>query len=906
MTERSIVFPPKDVPLREDVRRLGALVGEMLRDQGGDDFYRRVEAARRAAIRRREGGSPAEGELERLLKELPPREAADLARGFAAYFQIVNLAEKVHRIRRRRDYLRQGTAQPGGIEEAVHRIRESGVGMERLREAIASLSIEPVFTAHPSEATRQSILQKEQRIARCLLERLDPSQTVSEERTAMARIRSELTSIWQTETHPAVEPSVLDELDHVLFYVDQVLYQIIPPLYEVLDAAVGDAAIEDSNRSATPWPPLVRCASWVGGDMDGNPKVSAGTIREALARHRALIIERYLGEVVGLSRMLSQSRSRIAVAPDIQEMIAQYADRFPEAAGSIPPRHRDMPYRALLYLMAARLEATRKEHSTGYPHANAFEGDLQAVARSLATHGGKHAGLFAVQRAIRRVQAFGFHLLTLDVRQDARVHRAVLGRLLDRGDWETLPSAERARLLRDALARSDPPPGRPSREATHALDVFRAIAECQARYGPRAIGPFIISMTQGVDDVLSVLVLARWGGLADARGAVSLDVAPLFETVPDLQNAATTLQALADDPIYRDHLRNREDRQTVMVGYSDSNKDGGLVASRWALHESQAAMATAAERAGIELTIFHGRGGTISRGGGKEDRAIQAAPRGSVRGRLRLTEQGEVINAKYGLRAIALRSLEQVTAAVLVATALPHHPEPREAAWSAVMRDVAAASRDAYRALVHDSLGFANYFRHATPIDVIERMRIASRPPARRSQAGIDNLRAIPWVFAWTQSRHLLPGWYGLGRGLEVAVERHGKDLVIEMAREWPFLRAMLDDAEMVLAKADMPIAAHYARLAPPGAQEFFPRIREEFERTVDLVLRLKGSTALLEDDPVLQRSIRLRNPYVDPMSLLQVDLLSRWRASGRTDPGLFQALLASVNGIANGLQNTG
>ncbi|NNG15296.1 MAG: phosphoenolpyruvate carboxylase [Gemmatimonadales bacterium] len=904
MTERTILFPPKDVPLREDVRMLGALVGEMLRDQGGEDFYRRVEAARRTAIRRREADPTAEPELMALLEDLSPGAAAALVRGFAAYFQVVNVAEKVHRIRRRRDYLREGAVQPGSLEDAIRRVRASGCSTQHLREVLESVSIEPVFTAHPSEATRQTILEKEQRIARCLVERLDPSRTVPEERTAMARIRSEITSIWQTETHPTMRPTVMDELDHALFYVDHIIYDIIPPFYEAVAAAFDSA--DGTGVAPDEWPRLVRCASWIGGDMDGNPNVTADTIREALARHRALIIERYQAEVLGLARILSQSRSRIEVAQDIGERCARYADQFPDAFASVPPRHRDMPYRVLFHLIAARLAATLDESRAGYPDAAAFEADLHAVAQSLTHHKGVHAGLFAVKRAIRRVRTFGFHLLTLDVRQDARVHRAVLGRLLDRSDWETLPSAERTRQLRRALASPDPPPGQTDPEAKQALDVFRAIAECHSRFGHRAIGPFITSMTQGADDVLSVLALARWSGLADHHGAVPLDVAPLFETVPDLQNAPMILQALADDPIYRSHLESRGNRQVVMVGYSDSNKDGGLVASRWALHESQAAMVDTVDRAGIQLTVFHGRGGTIGRGGGKEDRAIQAAARGAVRGHLRLTEQGEVINAKYGLRAIALRSLEQVTAAVIVATALPRAAEPREAAWQAVMQQLAEVSRGAYRALVYDSPGFVDYFREATPIDVIERMQIASRPPARRSRAGIEDLRAIPWVFAWTQSRHLLPGWYGLGQGLEVALEHHGESMLQEMARDWPFLRAVLDDAEMVLAKADMAIAAHYAQLAPKDSRDFFPRIRKEFDRTVDLILRLKRSSALLDDDPVLQRSIRLRNPYVDPMSLLQIDLLARWRASGRTDPELFRALLASVNGIANGLQNTG
>jgi len=436
--------------------------------------------------------------------------------------------------------------------------------------------------------------------------------------------------------------------------------------------------------------------------------------------------------------------------------------------------------------------------------------------------------------------------------------------------------------------------------------VFRAIAECRTRYGAHAIGPYIISMAHGVDDVLTVLLLARWGGLAEADGAVPLDVAPLFETLDDLRDAPDVLRGLLEDDLYRAHLRFRGNRQVVMLGYSDSNKDGGIAASRWAVQRAQAALVATLEPAGIDLTIFHGRGGTVSRGGGKLTRAVLSAPPGSVRGRLRVTEQGEVISANYGLRGIALRTLEQAVGAVAVATALPPNPDARAPQWEALMDDIAATSHAAYRALAYDDARFVQYFRLATPIDVIERMPMGSRPPARRSGSGIEQLRAIPWVFAWTQSRSVLPGWFGLGTALERAVARHGEDAVAEMLRHWPFLKALVDDVEMVLAKADIGIAARYAQLAGALEPVFFPVIEAEFDRTVGLVLRLKGTTALLDEDPVVQRAIRLRNPYVDPMSLLQVDLLARWRAAGRADDELFGALLATVRGIAQGLQNTG
>ncbi len=390
------------------------------------------------------------------------------------------------------------------------------------------------------------------------------------------------------------------------------------------------------------------------------------------------------------------------------------------------------------------------------------------------------------------------------------------------------------------------------------------------------------------------------------NGHVPLDVAPLFESGDDLAAAPQVLAALLADAAYRSHLERRDRRQVVMIGYSDSNKDTGIAASRWALQRAQAALAATFETSGVDLTIFHGRGGSVSRGGGKLARAILSSPPGTVRGRLRVTEQGEAINANYGLRAIALRTLEQAVGAIALATALPAPVDARAARWSSVMDEIAASSQGAYRALVYDDPRFVEYFRLATPIDVIERMPIGSRPPARRAGSGIHQLRAIPWVFAWTQSRQVLPGWYGVGIALEQAVARHGETLVTEMLRGWPFLRALVDDIEMVLAKADMGIAARYARLAGSLEPVYFPGIRAEFERTVEWVLRLKGTTALLDEDPALQRSIRLRNPYVDPMSLLQVELLGRWRAAGRPDDDLFEALLATVRGIAQGLQNTG
>lgn len=900
MNRRDIKFAPKDRGLRDDVRRLGALVGEVIREQNGEALFRRVEGIRRAAIARREGKPRAGERLLRQTRDLPAGVAGELVRAFSTYFQAVNLAERVHRIRRRRDYERRGSGpQPEGLEDSLRQLKLLGVGAAELRGLLERLVIEPVFTAHPTEATRRTLLEKQQRMARSLIARLDPKRTPREEAAALARIRIDLTAGWQTEEHPDARMTVANEREHVLFYLTDVLYRTLPQFYETLEEALETQF--DLRMTA---PVCIRFGSWVGGDMDGNPNVTAETVRETLAEHREMILARYAAELHTLHRSLSQSRSRVAVSGAVEARLKDYARAHPRTAEGIPPRHRDMPYRVLLSFMRERLRATREDSAGAYARAEELLEDLELIADSLRAHKGAHAGLFAVRRLQRRVATFGFHLATLDVRQDSLVHRRAVGELLDEAGWEEAAPEARAARLRRALEGNEAPRARGGEEARATLAVFGAIAEGRRRYGARAVGPYIISMARHAEDVLAVLLLARWGGLEE-DGTVPLDVAPLFETVDDLRQAAATMRGLFADRHYRAHLQRRGEAQILMVGYSDSNKDGGLAASRWAVQRAQEELVRAGDEAGVALTIFHGRGGTTSRGGGRTHRAVLAAPPGAVRGRLRLTEQGEIINAKYGLRAIALRTLEQMSGAVLLAT----HAErdagelPRE--WRAAADTLAAESRRAFRALVYDSPDFFDFFRQATPIDVIERMRIGSRPPSRRARTGIENLRAIPWVFSWTQTRSILTGWYGLGGGLEAVRARHGEGRLRDML-DWPFFANLIDDAEMVLAKADLDIAARYTALAEDRLQPLFENIRDEYERTVGLVRELRGAGELLAHDPVLSRSIRLRNPYVDPMNLLQVDLLARWRAGDREDEELLDALFATVNGIALGLQNTG
>ena len=893
-------FLPHDGPLREDVHRLGAMVGRMLAEQGGEGFFQRVEQVRTASIRRRREGRAVD-DLAESLAGLEAEEAEALARAFAAYFQAVKTAERVHRIRRRRDYQREGGApQPESLLAVLQRLKALGASADELLEWLYKLKVEPVFTAHPTEAIRRSLLEKEQAIVRALVDNFDPTRTPQERKEDDDRIFTALSAGWQTAEASPIRPSVQDEHHHVGFYLANPIYRIVPAFYELL----ADA-LQEVYGVAVPLPRLLSFATWVGGDMDGNPNVGADTIANSLATQRAHVLEHYIADVDGLARQLSQTDDRVPFDAALLKRLADYREQFPRAAATIRPRHADMPYRCLLTLIGARLEATLDDgNEEGYHSADELLDDLLLIVHGLIDHRGLNAGAYAVRRLIWRVRTFGFHMARLDVRQDSRVHDDALAALLRDETWTQRAPAERITVLRpyasgeQALEKTD------DAQAESLRAVFATLHASRQRYGVDAIGLYIISMARSAADVLAVLALARYGGFT-AGAHVPLDIAPLFETVDDLKNAPNTLRALLDDPVYRAHLRAREDCQWVMLGYSDSGKDGGTLASRWGLQRAQVELLEVAEQAGIRLAFFHGRGGSASRGGARITPALMSSPRGSVNGILRVTEQGEVIHRKYGIRALALRNLEQTAGAVLRASVRPREEEAREAEWRDIMAATAAESRRAYRAFV-DREGFVDYFRAATPIDVIEQMALGSRPSRRRSMRGVEDLRAIPWVFAWTQCRSIITGWYGLGTALEAAAARHGEETLREMASDWPFFANALDDVEMVLAKCDLGIAEAFSKLAGPLHAEFFGLIDAEFARTRQWLLTLKGSDMLLRGDPRLAVSIRLRNPYVDPMSLLQVDLLRRWRAGGGSDDALLHALVACVNGVSQGLQNTG
>ena len=904
---RKIDLPEKDRPLREDVSLLGSLVGEMLVDQHGEALLELVEQVRKAAIRNRESTDNESTSLEKLLGDLNDDQVNRLIHSFATYLRAVNLAEKVHRIRRRRAYQRaQAEPQRGSLEAVFGALKSDGFDADQIYSAIDQTEILPVFTAHPTEATRRTILEKEYDILLRLVERLNPELTPREEQLTIQRIRAAITSAWQTRLEPHSRPTVADEFDNILFYLTEILYRVVPAFYDVLDKACQRHFGEP--RRVLSHNPIMRCGSWVGGDMDGNPNVTSGTILDTLAQQRSVIIRRYIREVGRLARYLSQSLSEISVSAEILKQVSRYQDLLPSVAATLPERYQDMPYRCLLLFVQARLRATLEGTGAAYESTAEFTSDITIVSQSLAANKGRHAGQFGVDRLMCRISTFGFHLATLDVRQDALLHRRVIGELLGEKDWESLDAHTRADRLARRLESSDWPRVSEaddlSETASEALEVFRAISSARETFGPAAIGMFIISMAQGADDVLTVLALNEIAN--GAQGAKPpLEVTPLLETVQDLDAGPAILRDLLGHSIYQKHLDKLQNRQTIMIGYSDSSKDSGIVSSRWALYQAQRELVRTGESLDVAIRFFHGRGGTVSRGGGNLVNGILGAPPRTVGGYLRITEQGEVINQKYGVRFLALRNLELVTGAT-ISHSLGRNTRAFNEDESRILSGMADLSRQTFRDLVYGDPGFPAYFRAATPLDVIERLNIGSRPASRRSGQGIENLRAIPWVFSWAQTRMGFPGVYGFGTAMTAAIGEFGIERLRQLLDEQVFFRAMIDDVEMVLAKSELGLGQRYANLAKPEHKHYFDLIRDEFERATRSILELKQTDSLLDDQRVLQRNIRLRNPYVDPIHLLQIDLLHRWREGGRENESQLKALKATVKGIALGIQNTG
>ena len=925
-------------PLVEDIRLLGRILGDVIRDQAGDAAFNLIEQIRKLSVSfRRDADHEADRALKKLLSGLSADQTVSVIRAFTYFSHLANLAEDRHHIRRRAIHERAGDTQEGSIDVALARLRWAGIAPATIVDTLAGSFVSPVLTAHPTEVQRKSILDAERGIAQLLVARdaikllslgtpvRKDALTPRELATNEAQIRARVMQLWQTRLLRFTKLTVADEIENALSYYEATFLREIPRLYANLERELGSSHVHS----------FLRMGQWIGGDRDGNPNVSAQTLQYALKRQAEVALRHYLTEVHFLGGELSVSALLVDFSPDMRAL----AERSPDAN-----EHRqDEPYRRALTGIYSRLAATLKSLTGGeaarhavapqnpYLNAEDFCADLRTIEASLLAH---HGAALATQRLhplIRAVEVFGFHLATVDLRQSSDKHEEVVAELLAvariEPDYAKLSEPQKRELLQRLLVDA-----RPLRVLNHAysllaeseLAIFECARDMLARYGTQAIRHYIISHTETVSDLLEVLLLQKETGLVhgtlDAQARAELIVVPLFETIEDLRNAAVIMREFYALPGVAALVRRSGAEQDIMLGYSDSNKDGGIFTSNWELYLAEIALVElfdefAAEpgAGAIKLRMFHGRGGTVGRGGGPSYQAILAQPPGTVRGQIRLTEQGEVIGSKYANPEIGRRNLETLVAATLEATLL-QTTKPASADFLRTAASLSVASMAAYRALVYETPGFTEYFFGSTPIREIAELNIGSRPASRKASQRIEDLRAIPWGFSWGQCRLTLPGWYGFGSAVHAFLNKPGPKarkerlaLLQKMLRQWPFFSTLLSNMDMVMAKSDLALASRYAELVDNTRlrKKILGMIEAEWHLTADALAAITGHKQRLASNSGLQRSIRHRFPYIDPLHHLQVELVRRYRA-GQTDERVRRGIHISINGIAAGLRNTG
>ena len=929
-------------PLVDDIRLLGRILGDVIREQDGVAAYEQVEQVRKLSVAfRRDADQEADRALKKLLKSLTGDQTVRVIRAFTYFSHLANLAEDRHYIRRRTVHERAGDTQEGSVEVAMARLRWAGISPKAISQTLASSYVSPVLTAHPTEVQRKSILDAERGIAQLLTARDDikargeyhggtkDALTPREMAANETQLRARVMQLWHTRLLRYSKLTVADEIENALSYYEATFLREIPKLDAGLERELG----------AQPVASFFRMGQWIGGDRDGNPNVSADTLEYALRRQSEVALRHFLTEVHYLGGELSMSARLVGVAPSMQAL----AERSPD-----PSEHRqDEPYRRALTGIYARLAATLKALTGGeaarhavapqnpYARAEEFLADLRVIEASLATHHGEALAMQRLRPLLRAAEVFGFHLATVDLRQSSDKHEAVVAELLAvarvEPGYATLDEASRQALLLRLL--SDARPLRVlgaeySQLAQSEIAIFEAACTMRERYGAQAIKHYIISHTDTVSDLLEVLLLQKEVGLLrgslDAAAIAGLIVVPLFETIEDLRNAAPIMRDFYALPGIAALVQRSGAEQDIMLGYSDSNKDGGIFTSNWELYRAEIALVELFDQLAvshrIQLRMFHGRGGTVGRGGGPSYQAILAQPPGTVRGPIRLTEQGAVIGSKYANPEIGRRNLETLVAATLEATLL-QPTKPATKAFLQAAAELSSASMAAYRALVYETPGFTEYFFGSTPIREIAELNIGSRPASRKASQQIEDLRAIPWGFSWGQCRLTLPGWYGFGSafvaflavadGAPVAAAKTQRAarlaLLQKMYRQWPFFRTLLSNMDMVLAKSDMALASRYAELVADARlrKKIFSQIEAEWHRTADALAQITGEKQRLTHNSSLARSIRHRFPYIDPLHHLQVELLRRYRA-GQGDERVQTGIHISINGIAAGLRNTG
>lgn len=897
--------------LRADVDFLGSALGTIITELEGKRIFDLVERVRSLTKNIRAHADPAlTAELKTLLAGMNLATAERVLRAFTIYFQLINLAEEIHRVRVNR--LREGQASRDAprnesVAAAVKALKDEGWSRAEVRRFVEKLDVQLTLTAHPTEVKRYTVRLKLERVAEALRQRGERALSPQARTLLTEEIYAEIATLWQTRELFAEKPTVLDEVKSALYYYQRSLLAAVPQVMLDLEGALETYFGTSAGEALLP--PVVKFRSWIGGDRDGNPFVTPEIMAEAYGLQSALALEIYLADIDLLVQRLSQWEERVSLTRAFRDDLHQLIE-----AQGLPERFKGEPYRQKLLFMHRNLKAEAAEKlpteasdsATGYPgNTQGYLDDLGLIEMTLRRGQGGRAARAFVRPARYRAAAFGFELAALDIREHSRVHERVIADLLKyagvSNDYAGLSEDERVTLLAEELTSKRPlaPPDAPLAEETlRALAFLRVFKRVQQKFGKEATGGYVISMTEGVSDVLEVLVLAKQAGISE------LDATPLFETGADLLNAPNVLKRLFELPPYRLQVE-RRGVQEVMIGYSDSNKDVGFLAANWALYEAQENIAMVCRAAGVILRLFHGRGTSIGRGGGPSGQAILAQPPGSLGGRMRLTEQGEALSERYADPDLAHRHLEQVAHAFILSSARDERGlTPLQERYREALAQASETARSKYRSLLERE-GFLDFYHAVTPIEEISRLDIGSRPARRKGEKSLQNLRAIPWVFSWTQCRANLPGWFGLGTGLSLLDDA----LVKEMYATWPFFKTIVDFAQMSLAKADLGIFETYLELVPEGLRDvFWPLIRDEYALSLRQVERATGSK-LLEHDLTLARAIELRNPYVDPLSYLQVELLKRLRAlpaESEERESLDYAVRVSLLGVAAGMRNTG
>ncbi|MBZ0288360.1 MAG: phosphoenolpyruvate carboxylase [Anaerolineae bacterium] len=882
-------------PLSADIRLLGNLLGTVIREQHGSDAFNLVEHVRRAAKDRRGDVPGAAEDLTATINSLDLDSQRILIKAFSNYFQLINIAEDQQRIRTLRAREAEGMVQES-IVEAVRALHEAGLSADEVRALLNKVCVRLVLTAHPSEAKRKEVLIKIRHIAQ-MMSGHDRSAMLPREMKALEEaITEEIEELWQTRPTRASRATVADEVDFGVYFLASVIMDVVIDLYSDL---------RDSLKSYYPdadWnelPSLLRYASWIGGDRDGNPNVTPEVTLQTLASMSEAVKAVYLNELRFLADHLTHSADEVGVSDDLRDAVIR--------AGGLDDRFPTEFYRQQMNLIGARLG--RNEYQT---HLELYD-DLALAESSLRRHKGAHTAGGALRRLMEKVRLFGLNLVSLDVREDSRLHANALDEMFRHygrtNDYKGLSETDKQLLLTMEIANPRPffPIEPHFSEATNKIiATWRMVAEAHKRFGTSVIDTYIASMSQQPSDILAMLLLAKEVGISQ-----DIDIVPLFETIDDLKDAPEVMTALFANERYREHLKQRGDKQQIMIGYSDSGKDGGYLASNWNLYKAQETLAEVCSAQGIALELFHGRGGSIGRGGGPTNQAILSQPPLSMQGKIKITEQGEVIAYRYSNAEIARRHLHQVTHAVLLAVGKPTEAKLRPE-WAAAMETLAETGRKAYRKFVYETPGFLDYWHQATPIDELANLPISSRPAKRKSGGGFSDVRAIPWVFSWMQSRAILPSWYGVGYALEAfTTDENGLQLLRQMYTEWPLFKAVIENAQLDLAKADLGIAELYASLVTDATlrDQIFSEMQAEYGRACAQVCRVIDVPELLHNSPVMQRSIERRNPYVDPLNFIQVDLLRKLREMSADTPAgkaTLQAVLATINGISAGMKTTG